>query len=173
MKLTKLLETKLSPKELEKELLEPEPEYVPQTEGEELLLSAKKEIEEFTGEPFPLSHIDPDGAVALARAANYMAKTTDNYTAKVKAFAGAAMLKGVESGWGDDGCFYISGPLGQEASAHDPYGDLYNLLSELDQTIANQQWPKPWSGKIRQPYAFEIAKGIPKRRERAIKKSLK
>lgn len=91
---------------------------------------------------------DPDGAVLIAEAANAWAKYTGDYNPKVAAFAAAAQLPAVESGWGDDGCFYLSSEGVGEVCAHDPFGEL---ARELDRWgYRHRAWAKRWSGIRRQ-----------------------
>lgn len=109
----------------------------------------------------------PDGAVLIAEAANAAAKITDDYAPKVAAFVAAAQIPGVESGWGDDGCWYLQGPLQGPVCAHDPWSEIARHLPE---NLARRVWPHPWDGKIRQPYAFVRASGHSKTVERALRR---
>ncbi len=139
---------------------------------EEVLCEVRAELEDFWGKPFPLSPVDPDGAVRLAEWANWTAKQTGDYTCKVLAFAAAAALPGVGSGWGTDeygdDVFYIQGPIGPSASAHDPYGELYMALREIAPRQADNTWSEPWDGVVRQPWAYEVALELPAMRQQTI-----
>ena len=144
-------------------------QWVTEFDPEYELSEVRYEMEGLWGEKFPLSHTDPDGAVRLAELANLTAKFTGDYEPKVIAFTAAAMLNGVKSGWGDDGCFFIEGPSGLPASAHDPYYQLWEMIREHCPHINDQDWEQPWDGKNRQEWAFEIARVMPNIRKRYIK----
>lgn len=136
--------------------------------SEDTLGEVRNCLEYDTGKSFPISHIDPDGAVRLAEWANLTAKRTGDYDLKVIAFVAAAMLPGVKSGWGEDGCYFIEGPMGLPASAHDPWGELYECLDRSCPNIQNNTWPFEWDGKARQYYAYEIAEKMPAIRRRYL-----
>lgn len=65
----------------------------------ENLAYCRQVIEKYFGAEIPVSHLDPDGACAIARACNLYAKHTGDYGPKVLAFAAASCLPGVEGGW--------------------------------------------------------------------------
>jgi hypothetical protein len=113
---------------------------------EETLRLVQLQIEAATGVELPVSPWCPDGAVLIAEAANAAAKITDDYAPKVAAFVAAAQIRGVRCGWGEDGCWYLAGPLQGPVCAHDPYGEI---ASHLPAHLARAQWPDPWDGVIR------------------------
>lgn len=134
------------------------------TSAEDLLAEVRVALENEWGVKFPLSHVDPDGAVRLAEWANWSAKRTGRWDLKARAFVGAAMLPGVEAGWSDD-VFYIQGPVGPQASAHDPFDEIWDLLEELAPELNHAVFPHGWDGVHRQPWAFHIAEMLPAVRE--------
>ena len=113
-------------------------------------------------EAWPFEYGDPSGLVALARAANWAAKFTGDFSHKVNAFALAASHPDIIAGW-KDGVFYVECPLGGQASAHDPLGCLYYALDDDSNTAI---YPGEWDGRNLQPFAIEIAKGFYKRKRR-------
>ena len=92
------------------------------------------------------------GVVFLALAVNLAAKEIDPgyYAIKAAVWAVAVDVDGVESGWGDDGCFYLSAPGAGVICTHDPDGQLANFTA----TFCARRWPTPWSGVSRQWKAF-------------------
>jgi len=90
-----------------------------------------------------VSPIDPGGAVLLA----------------------AAFIPGVESGWGDDGCYYLAAPGAGEVGAHDPYDELHEALVRRGyystrlrgrgaMARGTWRWTRGWSGIHRQHLVF-------------------
>lgn len=134
---------------------------------EDLLAEVRIRVEAAVGDEFPVSHLDPDGAVCLARVANYLAKQTGDWETKAMAFAAASCLPGVVSGW-RTGVFFVEGPLGLPASAHDPYGELIWWLDQVNPGANHSSWPEEWDGYYRQPFCWEIASGLILRRKRAM-----
>lgn len=109
-------------------------------------------VETETGEKLRVDPHDPDIATALCRCANWRAKFTGDYEKKVSVFLAAAELRGISCGWElEEGVFYISGPLGPAASAHDPYDQLWEQLNE---EINNMRWDGNWDGLVKQPLAW-------------------
>jgi len=150
------------------------PSDLPTTpDPEEILAEIRVEMERIWGD-LPISHVDPDGAVLLCELANYTAKLTGDYAHKVAAFAAAAQIPGVESGWGWDewgnAVFYLQGPtMGHAVSAHDPYNEIDRRLAAAGRyDILESRWPYEWDGRRRQPYAPEIVFGHPVRLRRAV-----
>ena len=91
------------------------------------------------------------GAQLLAEAVNWAAKTVDPQWYAVKPLAWALAFElGCAGGWGDDGCFYLSSPEAGVSCAHDPGGELRDLVPE------RHTWPHAWSGIYRQDLAWEI-----------------
>jgi hypothetical protein len=137
----------------------------------ENLAHCRQVIEEYFGAEIPVSHLDPDGACAIARACNWYAKHTGDYGPKVLAFAAASCLPGVEGGWDRDGCFRIRGPVSDRwAIAHDPFGDLYNALCELDSPLRDCRIDEEWDGRRLQPWSVEVLAGLPVTRDRVVKR---
>lgn len=66
------------------------------------------------------------GAVFVAEAANNAAKVLDDryYAIKPELWALVAQFPGVASGWGEDGCFFLSAPGAGTVCAHDPGGPV-------------------------------------------------
>lgn len=105
-----------------------------------------------------VSPVDPAGALLIAELANHVAKSTNDYKPKVKAFAAAAMLPGVESGWSLDednaAVFVLSAPGVGEVRAHDPYGELRCALNVWG--YRPRAWSGAWSGEHAQPYILDV-----------------
>ena len=136
------------------------------------LAHCRQTIETYFGIEIPVSHLDPDGAVALARTCNWFAKCTGDYSPKVMAFAAASCLPGVEGGWDWDGCFRIRGPVSDRwAIAHDPYGELYAALRELDSPLRDARVAGEWDGRILQPWSIEVLLGLPTTRARVMSRA--
>lgn len=149
------------------------PSPMGQEAAERNLVQIRRALEDHYGKSWPTSHADPDGAIQLANAANAMAKETDDYSHKVRAFSALPHLKGVQAGWSEDSygdpVFHVEGPLGHQASAHDPYGELRKALFEGGTPDGVGEAPK-WDGKHTQRQAWDIAAGLNKDRERAIRR---
>lgn len=112
------------------------------------------------GEALMVSPVDPAGALLVAELANYAAKRVHGlgYSLKVAAFAAAAMLRGVESGWSRDSygdpVFVLRAEGVCEISAHDPYGELVSLLNKWG--YQSREWRLPWMGVYTQAYALHM-----------------
>jgi hypothetical protein len=144
--------------------------------GEQAIVAAenlaycRQVIEEYFGAEIPVSHLDPDGACAIARACNLYAKYTGDYGPKVLAFAAASCLPGVEGGWDRDGCFRVRGPVSDRwAIAHDPYGELWSALVELGSPLLRAYVDEEWDGRRLQPWALQVLLGLPKTRARVMR----
>jgi hypothetical protein len=133
---------------------------------EEKLLDIRIELEAI-GIDFPASPIDPDGAILLAAAVNWAAKSISEswYAVKAAAFVAASQVEGVVSGW-NDGVFYLEGVTGLQVSAHDPFGEIEKELERL--SIHAGYYPRGWDGKHRQEWAVAIAGRLPLIRTRNI-----
>ena len=132
----------------------------------------------------PFSHADPDGAVCVAQLVNWAGKAVDNgfYWLKPAVFAAAAAvveecgLDGDEGGYGwspSDGCFMVAGPA-REAWAHDPFGQLWEELHKRAKdwrVDPEKDAPWRWDGRVLQPFAPELAFGLPKARARALRRA--
>lgn len=93
------------------------------------------------------------GAVLVAEAVNAEAKLNEEfYRLKPPTWAAAAQVPGVESGWGEDGCFYLFSWGAGTACAHDPYGELWRL-------VPAGVWEHPWHGIYRQGFALDWVQG--------------
>ena len=142
---------------------------------EDILAEVRAEMERIWGD-LPISHENPDGAVLLCELVNYTAKLTGDYALKAAAFAAAAQLPDVESGWGWDewgnAVFYLQGPTMDHAvGAHDPYGEIdYRLTADGRYDLLQRRWPYEWDGRRRQPYAPEIIARYPVHLRRAVKR---
>ena len=139
---------------------------------EEILAEVRVEMERIWGD-LPISHTDPDGAVLLCELVNRTAKLTEDYSLKAEAFAAAAQLPDVESGWGWDewgnAVFYLQGPTSHAVSAHDPYNEIDRRLADAGRyDILQRRWPYEWDGRRRQQYAPEIVFGHPIHLRRAV-----
>jgi len=133
---------RLSSKEIERELsLYEEPE--PETPYE----IAVSWLQRYGIRMLTVHPNDPPGAVLVAEAVNLAAKVVSPgfYDFKAACFEWAAEQRGVISGWGDDGAFYLYHPEVGVVCAHDPYGEIR----------AVGYWPHPWHGIQRQTYAFK------------------
>lgn len=149
-----------------------------------VLAAARRAVEAALGEELPLSHADPDGAVCVAQLVNWAAKEIADgfYDLKPAVFAAAAAvveecgLEGDEGGYGwspYDGCFMIAGPT-REAWAHDPFGQLWDELHERAKDWGvdpEREAPWEWDGRALQPFAPELAFGLPKARARALRRA--
>ena len=105
-----------------------------------------------------VSPVDPAGALLVAELANYAAKHRNDYGPKVRAFAAAAMLPGVESGWSkdedDNDVFVLYAPGVGEVRAHDPFGELRRALKCW--RYKPRTWPHEWTGELAQPFILDV-----------------
>ena len=110
------------------------------------LTNAKVALES-AGVDVPCSPWDTAGAIMIAEAVNWAAKTIDYKFYGIKpAVIDAAIAIGCDGGWGSDGCFFLADDRVGVASFHDPAGDIR----------ADGHWPHPWTGVRRQDAAFDI-----------------
>lgn len=93
----------------------------------------------------------PEGAILLAEAINWAAKTIDYsfYEVKEMVWIEAAQRNGVQCGWADDDTLALFHPAVGTAHAHriDPWHPLAEGIGV---------WPHEWSGVRRQEWAFEL-----------------
>ena len=96
--------------------------------------------------------LNSEGLVLLAEAINLASKELDYYLYELKPalFAEAANSPNVQSGWGNDGCFYLFHANVGTICAHDPFGEIEKIIPK----DANNVWEHNWSGIYRQDYAF-------------------
>ncbi len=94
------------------------------------------------------SPINSIGALLTAEAVNWAAKTIDwwYYSLKPYVVEAAAHLPNIESGWGQDSCFYLYTEGAGTAAFHDPY----------NQINVGGCWLFPWSRVSRQELAFDL-----------------
>lgn len=90
-------------------------------------------------------------AVLVAEAVNAAAKAIDleYYELKPAVVDWVASLPGVQSGWGEDGAFYLCAPEVGAVIFHDPNEEIES----------RGEWPHPWSGIVRQGYVFDVLAG--------------
>ncbi len=124
-------------------------------DDEPAMMRAERQLRRH-GIEIPFSTSTPQGAILLAEAVNWAAKTIDYgfYSLKPMVWQEASRVEGVESGWGDDGTFVLFHPEVGCASAHDPGREIN----------AGGVWPHPWSGVRRQNWAFRLLKSARARR---------
>jgi len=99
----------------------------------------------------------PNGAIALAEAINWGAKSISYafYSLKPAMIVAASQIGGVFFGYGDDGAYYLGSPTIGVASFHDPGDEVGYILGHyLKKDIP--EWEYEWSGVSRQESAFEL-----------------
>lgn len=104
--------------------------------------------------------MSPALGVLIAEAVNLAAKELEYgfYQLKPLVCDEVAAWPGVQSGWGEDGAFYLAADGAGTCSFHDPNGEI----------TAGGKWPHPWSGVRRQAMAFECLADAPVRRQLAV-----
>jgi hypothetical protein len=109
----------------------------------------------------------PALGVLIAEAVNLAAKELDYefYALKPLVIDAVAEWRGVSSGWGSDGAFYLSAAGAGTVSFHDPNGEISGVSIEI---ASSGSWPYSWSGISRQWLAFECLADHPIRKTLAL-----
>lgn len=120
---------------------------------EEVLLDAQAALAA-VGVEMDFSPLRPAGAILVAEAVNWAAKTINPSFYDIKpGVVDAAVQIGCEGGW-YNGVYYLHHEDVGTASFHDPYSQI----------TAQGHWPHGWCGIRRQDMAFEIASNATIRR---------
>lgn len=117
---------------------------VPELEPADIIRDAARRLLQ-DGVKIMVSWDSPEGAILIAEAVNWAAKTIcpSYYDLKPRVWAAATMVPGVASGNADDGTVALYHPLVGVAHAH--------MVDSVD-----GYWPHPWSGVRRQSWAFRM-----------------
>lgn len=103
----------------------------------------------------------PNGAVALAEAINWGAKSMSYslYSLKPMMIVATSMTDGVFFGYGEDGTYSLGSPTIGIASFHDPEDEVGRILiNDLGKSVP--KWEHEWSGVSRQEDAFILLEDL-------------
>lgn len=111
------------------------------------------------GVEVPTEWWEPSLLPLVAEAINWAAKTVDPafYDLKGEVVDEIAQSRGIQSGWGEDGVFYLYSPEVGVVCFHDPWEEI----------TSEGEWSHPWSGIERQSLAFDALRDPELRQELA------
>jgi hypothetical protein len=112
-----------------------------------------------SGVAVPAGWWEPSLLPLIGEAVNWAAKTISLsfYDLKAEVVDAIAQIRGVVSGWSEDGTFVLYHPEVGTIHFHDPGGEIES----------GGEWPHSWSGVERQSLAFEALVNADLRRQLA------